>query len=169
VTCNTKFARTSFRSLYSTNNWRACVIRGVNRSCSFATPLLTLERLRSDSIDNQIGNLWKKERKKERKGKLRCKQGCPLNWLVGAEAGHQKKCLEAKASRFSANWVSPWKGPWLCCVIKDSWQNTISRVPSKSARLTSWLSARQISHSAGRFLSWYKSAGDFASWQRLIS
>jgi hypothetical protein len=27
------------------------------------------------------------------------------------------------------------------------------RVPSKSARLTSWLSARQISHSAGRFLS----------------
>jgi hypothetical protein len=27
------------------------------------------------------------------------------------------------------------------------------RVPSKPARLTSWLSARQISHSAGRFLS----------------
>jgi len=27
------------------------------------------------------------------------------------------------------------------------------RLPSKPARLTSWLSARQISHSAGRFLS----------------
>ena len=54
----------------------------------------------------------------------------------------------------------------------DKWvtySSLLNRVPGKPARLTSWLSARQISHSAGRFLSWYKSAGDIYSWQRLIS
>jgi hypothetical protein len=47
---------------------------------------------------------------------------------------------------------------WIC-----GWYIGGGRVPSKPARLTSWLSARQISHSAGRFLSWYKSAGDIYS------
>jgi hypothetical protein len=44
------------------------------------------------------------------------------------------------------------------CVLSSnqaqrSLEGLFSRVPSKPSRLTSWLSARQISHSAGRFLS----------------
>jgi hypothetical protein len=48
-------------------------------------------------------------------------------------------------------------------------EGPLNRLRNKSARNQRWLSAKQISHSAGRFLSWYKSAGDIYSWQRLIS